>query len=630
MEKRAKQLEYLITSMILLGIGMLFFFMNESVNTYTVLRFGLFQIMQSVLLLICAILLWYRAYVVRREQETAEGGAETLGAAQAAPEEAGEEKREAKRDAVDSVNATMLLVVVTVLVVGFYLFTLKPREDVTGAVAPLHMVVCVVSFILYACVERWWSMQLDTNPDAASICNLMVLNKIAVAALMADMVTSFTGLFSVSQYVDYVILGCWFYVAAMAAVSVAVKMTRHREELVFRLYILFPVYYYGGQKGSGALTWLEQHTGISMRSLWSLKFIKMILPSCAMAVLLLVWLSTCVVQVETYQQGALYRFGSLAREDILEPGLHFKLPVPFEEVKIYNVTQPQGMIVGYEGDVNNKNNLWTRPHEGEEQALLLGNGNELVAINLKITYRISDLYTYLTRYSSPEDVLNAKGYEVVMGETIHTDINTIISEDRSQLSHRIEEQLKEYAREAELGLDRPFAVRYLEWLAGFFTGDLGISYSYSQPVWELIAPKVGITLCLSLLSFALIAVVSIPLGLWASRGHSRVGDAVGTVLDQLCMAVPPFFTGILISWLFSITLRWFVHGQFPDLGTDPTGAFRYLFFAAAAIAIPRIAMTVRMLRSTIQGEMRRDSDAPGHDPGGTAKRLCPHRHLPGQ
>ena len=365
MEKRAKQLEYLITSMILLGIGMLFFFMNESVNTYTVLRFGLFQIMQSVLLMICAILLWYRAYVVRREQETAEGGAETLGAAQAAPEEAGEEKREAKRDAVDSVNATMLLVVVTVLVVGFYLFTLKPREDVTGAVAPLHMVVCVVSFILYACVERWWSMQLDTNPDAASICNLMVLNKIAVAALMADMVTSFTGLFSVSQYVDYVILGCWFYVAAMAAVSVAVKMTRHREELVFRLYILFPVYYYGGQKGSGALTWLEQHTGISMRSLWSLKFIKMILPSCAMAVLLLVWLSTCVVQVETYQQGALYRFGSLAREDILEPGLHFKLPVPFEEVKIYNVTQPQGMIVGYEGDVNNKNNLWTRPHEGE-------------------------------------------------------------------------------------------------------------------------------------------------------------------------------------------------------------------------------------------------------------------------
>ena len=160
--------------------------------------------------------------------------------------------------------------------------------------------------------------------------------------------------------------------------------------------------------------------------------------------------------------------------------------------------------------------------------------------------------------------------------------------------------------EAELGLDRPFPVRYLSWLAGFFTGDLGTSYSYHQPVWELIAPKVGITLCLSLLSFLLIAAVSIPLGLWAARRSGGPLDAAGTVLNQLCMAVPPFFTGVLLSWVFSITLHVFVHGQFPDMGSDPGGALGYLFFAAVAIAIPRIAMTVRMLRSTIQAEMRRD------------------------
>lgn len=178
--------------------------------------------------------------------------------------------------------------------------------------------------------------------------------------------------------------------------------------------------------------------------------------------------------------------------------------------------------------------------------------------------------------------------------------------------------------EAQLGLDRPFLVRYVSWLGGFFTGDLGTSYGYSQPVWELIAPKVGITLWLSLISFLLIAVVSVPVGLWASRGRSRLGDAVGTVLDQLCMAVPPFFTGILISWLFSITLHWFVHGQFPDLGTDPAGALQYLFFAAVAIAVPRIAMTVRMLRSTIQGEMRKDyvrtAISRGNDRSGVLRR----------
>ena len=178
--------------------------------------------------------------------------------------------------------------------------------------------------------------------------------------------------------------------------------------------------------------------------------------------------------------------------------------------------------------------------------------------------------------------------------------------------------------EAELGLDRPFPVRYLSWLAGFFTGDLGTSYSYHQPVWELIAPKVGITLCLSLLSFLLIAAVSIPLGLWAARRSGGPLDAAGTVLNQLCMAVPPFFTGVLLSWVFSITLHVFVHGQFPDMGSDPGGALGYLFFAAVAIAIPRIAMTVRMLRSTIQAEMRRDyvrtAISRGNDRAGVLRR----------
>ena len=158
----------------------------------------------------------------------------------------------------------------------------------------------------------------------------------------------------------------------------------------------------------------------------------------------------------------------------------------------------------------------------------------------------------------------------------------------------------------EMGLNRPLPVRYGEWLAGFFTGDLGISSNYSQPVWDLIAPKVSVTLWLSLLSFAIILAVSIPLGLWsAGRAGGRL-DGLWTVLDQFCMAVPPFFTGILLSWVFGILLKWFTPGQFPELKTDFGGAVRYLLFAAVAIAIPRTAMTVRMLRSTILGEMRKD------------------------
>ena len=162
------------------------------------------------------------------------------------------------------------------------------------------------------------------------------------------------------------------------------------------------------------------------------------------------------------------------------------------------------------------------------------------------------------------------------------------------------------ALRAEMGLDRPLPVRYGEWLAGFFTGDLGTSYVYHQSVSEIIAPKIAVTLLLSFVSFLLIVLISIPLGLSAAKRSGGVIEAGETALNQFCMAVPPFFTGMLLSYLFGVSLKWFMPGMFPDLHTDFGGAMRHIFFAAIAIAIPRIAMTVRMLKSTIQSEMRKD------------------------
>ena len=186
------------------------------------------------------------------------------------------------------------------------------------------------------------------------------------------------------------------------------------------------------------------------------------------------------------------------------------------------------------------------------------------------------------------------------------------------------------ALRAELGLDRPLPVRYGEWLLGFFTGDLGVSTSYQQPVWDILASKFRLTLCLSLVRFALIAAVSIPLGLW-SAGRRRF-EGARTALNQLGMAVPPFFTGILLSWVFGVGLKWFMPGQFPDAGRDFAGAAVYLFFAAAALSIPRIAMTARMLRSTVQEELGKDyvrtAIARGNDRGQVLRRHVLKNALP--
>ncbi len=161
------------------------------------------------------------------------------------------------------------------------------------------------------------------------------------------------------------------------------------------------------------------------------------------------------------------------------------------------------------------------------------------------------------------------------------------------------------ALEAEMGLDRPLLARYGSWLLGFFTGDLGTSLSYRQGVGELLAGKAAVTLALSGLSFALIAALSLPLGLLSARLEGGPLDGLHTAFNQFCMAVPPFFTGILLSYVFGIALKLFTPGAFPGLD-HPRQAARHLFFAALSIAIPRTAMTVRMLRGVITSELRRD------------------------
>ena len=162
------------------------------------------------------------------------------------------------------------------------------------------------------------------------------------------------------------------------------------------------------------------------------------------------------------------------------------------------------------------------------------------------------------------------------------------------------------ALRSEMGLDQPLLVRYGQWLAGFFTGDLGTSYVYHQSVSEIIAPKIVVTLLLILTSFLMILLVSIPLGLSSAKRSGGILEALSSAVNQLCMAVPPFFTGMLLSYGFGIILKWFMPGNFPSVTEDFGGAMKHIFFAAIAISIPRIAMTVRMLKSTIQSEMRKD------------------------
>ncbi|MBO5129138.1 MAG: ABC transporter permease [Oscillospiraceae bacterium] len=162
------------------------------------------------------------------------------------------------------------------------------------------------------------------------------------------------------------------------------------------------------------------------------------------------------------------------------------------------------------------------------------------------------------------------------------------------------------ALRAELGLDGPALSRYWNWLTAFVTGDMGTSYSYRMPVAEMLSDKLPITFLLSVMSFVLTVVVSIPLGIWAGSAKSKAADVAISALDQMVMSVPPFFIGILATWIFGTVLNVFSTGSFISYTESWSGCIGYLILPACSIAIPRIAMTVRMLRSSIIAELQKD------------------------
>lgn len=178
----------------------------------------------------------------------------------------------------------------------------------------------------------------------------------------------------------------------------------------------------------------------------------------------------------------------------------------------------------------------------------------------------------------------------------------------------------------ELGLNGPLLVRYFSWLGGFLTGDFGVSYSYSMTVAELIGPQLPVTLTLTIMAFALILVISFPLGLFTARHEGGILDRILTVVNQIAMSVPPFLLGILLTYVFGLILRLFTPGNYISYRESVSGFLGYMIFPAVAVAVPKIAMTVKLLRGSLLSELHSDYVRTAYSKGNTKKSVL-YRHV---
>ena len=207
-------------------------------------------------------------------------------------------------------------------------------------------------------------------------------------------------------------------------------------------------------------------------------------------------------------------------------------------------------------------------------------------------------------------VVTFVAFSVIPGDPASTKLGTYATPERI-------EALRE-----EMGLNKPLPQRYADWLGGALKGDFGESYQYDGvPVSELLNQRLPVTVALALMSFLIILVISIPMGIVSARKEGTWIDVFINMFTQVTMAIPAFFLGMILTYFFGLVLKFFQPGKFVMPQENLGKCLAYLIFPAVAIALPKIAMVVKFLRNSVLSEVKKDYVRTAYSKGNRTKKV---------
>ncbi|MCR8979142.1 nickel ABC transporter permease [Brevibacillus laterosporus] len=143
---------------------------------------------------------------------------------------------------------------------------------------------------------------------------------------------------------------------------------------------------------------------------------------------------------------------------------------------------------------------------------------------------------------------------------------------------------------AELGLDKPLYIQYVNWLEKVVQLDLGISYVSKKSVWDEIVLHFFPTIQLAFASCILIIVISLPIGMISALYKGKLIDQVSRIMAFVSVSMPAFWLGFLFIYFLSVKLD-----LFPVLGR---GTFAHLVLPSLTLAFPYIGTYMRLLRAS--------------------------------
>ena len=143
----------------------------------------------------------------------------------------------------------------------------------------------------------------------------------------------------------------------------------------------------------------------------------------------------------------------------------------------------------------------------------------------------------------------------------------------------------------DLGLDRPLVAQYLQFMGNLFRGDLGQSFYYRTPVFELYLSRLPNSLLLAAAAMAISLVIGIPTGIIAAVRVNRWWDSAGKVFALLGLSLPSFWVGLVMILFFSVYLGW--------LPSSGSGTVLHLIMPAFALGWYFAAAHMRLTRSSM-------------------------------
>ncbi|WP_438315115.1 ABC transporter permease [Sporosarcina sp. FA9] len=151
----------------------------------------------------------------------------------------------------------------------------------------------------------------------------------------------------------------------------------------------------------------------------------------------------------------------------------------------------------------------------------------------------------------------------------------------------------------KLGLNLPLYEQYFRWLSGVVQGDLGVSLKDNTPVASILLQKLPVTIQLTVLAFIIALVIAIPAGIISATRKGTAWDYLGTTFALSGVSIPPFFLGIILIFIFAITLGWLPPSGYVAPWVDFKQSIILMIMPAIAIGIRLSAEVTRMLRASM-------------------------------